>query len=587
VKPAIHHAAVFAILILAGLPRGFEPIRVGVDESWIAGLHYAFAEKLRFGIDVVFTYGPWGFASAPLAFAPTMPWVVGCQILLKFAIAGAIIGLISGPRSNLGFFVATVAAFVFLDPEVGEIACWFWLLNECVGGRYGRGWAGVACALLAVGKGTHLWLALLTAVASLVWDLFRRRAPIGAIAFMTTATAAWLAAGQRVGDVPAFLAGSWEIAKGYSAAMSVWNRFDWFAAPMVVGSLLVILPMRRTLGVAPFVAAVLLAGAAFKIGFVRVGPERVATALATMIVAAVAVAAADRRAWNRSMIAGILVLFATGVFLPAEHRWDGLVHGSMKRFDPTLYAWREGLRGEPAESADLDVGFNPQGRSIDVGPHHQSLAVGNEWNYQPRPVFQSYQAYTASLAARNASFFSGQSAPQEVLAFVEPLDLRFAAMDDGLCWLEWRRGYRVEGNVGPFIRLVRREKPLHMERRLIESVRRRFGERWTPPAPPTNDGFILAELVFDETLLHRSATLAYKSVRPTISVDNDEARELIPSVAQAGIVISPAIQKTDSLRRFLNGESVSGPTSVVVDAPQPLYGRDYEVRLFEMTTSEN
>jgi len=187
------------------------------------------------------------------------------------------------------------------------------------------------------------------------------------------------------------------------------------------------------------------------------------------------------------------------------------------------------------------------------------------------------------LAAKNASFFAGRSTPQEVLALVEPLDLRFAAMDDGLCWLEWRQVYRVEGSVGPFIRLLKRDKPLRMEKRLIESGRRRFGERWTPPPPSAKDGFIVVELIFDETLLHRTATLAYKSVRPTISIDDGESRELIPSVARAGFVISPAIQSTESMRKFLNGEPILPPTSVVVEAPSPLYGQDYEVRLFEMT----
>src|SRR6266567_8627699 len=32
-----------------------------VDDSWIQMLHFAFVERLQFGRDIVFTFGPWGF----------------------------------------------------------------------------------------------------------------------------------------------------------------------------------------------------------------------------------------------------------------------------------------------------------------------------------------------------------------------------------------------------------------------------------------------------------------------------------------------------------------------------------------------
>src|SRR5205085_9894446 len=32
-----------------------------VDDAWIRVLHMAFAERLQFGRDIVFTFGPWGF----------------------------------------------------------------------------------------------------------------------------------------------------------------------------------------------------------------------------------------------------------------------------------------------------------------------------------------------------------------------------------------------------------------------------------------------------------------------------------------------------------------------------------------------
>jgi hypothetical protein len=32
-----------------------------IEDAWIQMLHMAFAERLQFGQDIVFTFGPWGF----------------------------------------------------------------------------------------------------------------------------------------------------------------------------------------------------------------------------------------------------------------------------------------------------------------------------------------------------------------------------------------------------------------------------------------------------------------------------------------------------------------------------------------------
>src|SRR4029077_7344267 len=41
----------------SGQPGGYGD----ADDSWIQMLHMAFAERLQFGRDIVFTFGPWGF----------------------------------------------------------------------------------------------------------------------------------------------------------------------------------------------------------------------------------------------------------------------------------------------------------------------------------------------------------------------------------------------------------------------------------------------------------------------------------------------------------------------------------------------
>ena len=59
------------------------------------------------------------------------------------------------------------------------------------------------------------------------------------------------------------------------------------------------------------------------------------------------------------------------------------------------------------------------------------LAGGNQWN--PRPVFQSYQSY-GDLALRNARHLEGADAPENLFVKVEAIDQHYPTMEDGPSW---------------------------------------------------------------------------------------------------------------------------------------------------------
>src|SRR6185436_5439341 len=59
---------------------------------------------------------------------------------------------------------------------------------------------------------------------------------------------------------------------------------------------------------------------------------------------------------------------------------------------------------------------------IDVFGSNQSMALLNHLNYRPRPVFQSYSAYTPELVELNAAFLESDRAPRFMLFQHEALD---------------------------------------------------------------------------------------------------------------------------------------------------------------------
>ncbi len=82
----------------------------GFDASWNIALQMAAVERLHFGTDILFTYGPLGFLRVPLV-AYTWPAVLGVIYLLaiRLALATSIVWI---ARRRFGLAIAIVLAYV-------------------------------------------------------------------------------------------------------------------------------------------------------------------------------------------------------------------------------------------------------------------------------------------------------------------------------------------------------------------------------------------------------------------------------------------------------------------------------------------
>src|SRR5262249_18792317 len=88
----------------SGQPGGYNT----VDDAYIQMLHFAFAERLQFGRDIVFTFGPWGFLYG--GYHPTTHWIS--------VVVWAVLAVV--------FWWAAwcVVSFFFKNPLV----CWLWMI---------------------------------------------------------------------------------------------------------------------------------------------------------------------------------------------------------------------------------------------------------------------------------------------------------------------------------------------------------------------------------------------------------------------------------------------------------------------------
>lgn len=77
------------VITLLAWPIIAKPIATGLDQSWQIALHLAMWDRLRQGVDIVFTYGPLGFLSVP------EPYLGASSLLALLATGAVYLGLVT------------------------------------------------------------------------------------------------------------------------------------------------------------------------------------------------------------------------------------------------------------------------------------------------------------------------------------------------------------------------------------------------------------------------------------------------------------------------------------------------------------
>ena len=68
--------------------------------------------------------------------------------------------------------------------------------------------------------------------------------------------------------------------------------------------------------------------------------------------------------------------------------------------------------------------------SVDIYPWGQSFLLARDMDYRPRPVIQSYLAYTQKLEELNAAHLRGKNAPDWIFFSFGTIDDRYTSLDD-------------------------------------------------------------------------------------------------------------------------------------------------------------
>jgi hypothetical protein len=422
---------IFALGLVAAIgiscPWGQRLPSSGLDQGWMLGLTWARDTHLHFGSDVLFTYGPWGWLTAPVllhsgSLIAAGLFSLGAVLALWWAVTSSLMDVGRGVLGTCFAVVvgamATPLVFAATGPSWTLAVALFCMGLRCVAAERGPATAllvavSLCAALLLQVKFSEgalvssLWLLLLARSMS------RRSLMIGTSTFIGAFIAFWMTAGQALGDLGRWFVGSWQLTVGYPDAMQLGGMSPRvMTAGFLTGALLlltlidgrdrtrsVLWSMLLTMGLLVF---------AGKQAFTRQDDLHSVAFFSAVVAVGVQASCRPRLQLCRRLILGVSLLsvVVSGVTSDARLQRLGwretsslLTHAIP--LETRLDQARDAMRLDYAVSGHVlsRIGDRP----VAVDPYEVGAAWAYDLNWSPVPVLQPYSAYEPELDAMNAA----------------------------------------------------------------------------------------------------------------------------------------------------------------------------------------
>ncbi len=567
------------ILWLSRLRLPVDPAIPELDPSWQQALNYALAHGIRFGRELVFTFGPMG-GPAHARYEPTLVWqqLFLFEFLFKAVLAWRWTCLVRREPSVAlrALYLCVLLAFVEPDDAfytASMVALAALQLREERVGRTEQVLDLLLLATIALIKFTYFTLgaglvALLCVRAA--WRSRRELAWTASIAFGAL-LGVWMACGQRPWDLPLYVLRSAELARGYTESQA--TDGPWIDVQLGLGTLALLglllalhvwsAPVRRT-ALLTALAVAGGAGIAFRESYTNhVGRAIVFFGCVMLLPAALSLRPGARalRRWSHGTlrIGGVLlaVVGYTRVF-EGEFGWPTFGQGAhdveaamrgLARL-PTKLEHAERMRVGLERKYDLPhvraiVGREP----IDLVGVDLAWIFLNHLNWRPRPVLQSYSTSTAGLVELDGDFFAGPDAPPFVLYQDSMIGERWSGIDDSAARLRLMRDY-VPVALEKGLVLLRRDpvRAAHAsdEREIVGEFDLHPGETLSLPKLPGEVLIARFDVRYSWVGWLRRLLLHAPITKVTLGRNDGQVleRRFLPDMARAGVLVRPALEFT-------------------------------------------
>jgi hypothetical protein len=573
-----------------------------MDSAWVLALNQATADRLAFGRDVMFNFGPWGSVYTGQYHPETGGLMLAGGAIVAFAlIAGLAVVARTGTRRwavlLLPLIIATVPlhdpVFMTVPLLLLAVGCGLAQPRLATSAIPRDRWTfgtllllTIACALLSLVKSTFgseaILLAVLTLVALATARLFGL-CILMAVTFSGSLMVLWLISGQRLIDLPAFFRMLPLIIGGYpeGAALSG-NWLDLVAyvtaAAVLLGFLYLDLERRR-----PGASLILWLGTAitmfvaFKAGFIRHDEHAMIAAGTLAMLPAVLVGALRFRSLTMAFLLNFVVL----AFI--SHHYPSYAWPSFDRGRDRLVAAASGALTEVSNpgqlhhlyDADLawiqkDMPLPHVSGPTDIYSGGQAILLANavtdpDMQWSPRPALQSMTVFGEPMEQIDLDHLQGEhstgTAVQNVFYRVENEDNRLPTTQDGLSWPTLLTAFKVtQFDRGLQMALFERVPDAKVAVPSTEFLLRGsfpLGPEISLPVLPNGVGWVSVDL--QPTLAGRLASLLFRPPVLFITIryanGTTQRYRLLSSLARAGFLMTPRIHDTEDMLRLLEPQS--------------------------------
>jgi hypothetical protein len=607
---------IFGLLIFPQVPAIPIVSASGLDAGWMTGLNMAVARNMLFGRDIMFTYGPLGYLAFPsfpeanpqIVRIFTLSWYIFTVYLFWKLLSEEDITLLCG----IALIVSTAAIF-FLDFSIWnrnvfriEIVGILIALNILIAHRGRRAiWLDIALLATVTGVAMLVKISMALSLASLGICLavfcsldakrIGQNVPLKNVAALLPMPASVLVFYYLIeGNFAHFtdyLRASWELISGYPDAMSVSG--DESSLTIIGGAILILIAATRHVwkdwrtSMDALLAAAIVVFFAYKNFVVRQDILHAPPIFFELALAAILLMTRIHDLRRQSLVAWVsLVFVGCGVaFTVRPFKPDlSTVVGNMTNLPARIFSYVH-LDETAGRLAEKQLEFMDSYRlpeslrhrigksTVVIFPSDILIAKANELTWNPRPIFQSYSAYTPYLDHVNATHVE-QRGPAMAIISWGSIDGRLPFIEEPLTWMTLLNYYDFEYQTPELILVRRRLRPKFIDRTAEGEVVADWNESVRVPITQpgefavmkariaTNIAGKVTDFLFRPTRINATLTLANGIV----------SGRLIRANSESGMILSPFPSAQSALAKMFDCWSrpkTNDVASIRFDTPAP------------------
>jgi hypothetical protein len=576
-------------LLFVIFPRiQFDPVRTGLDPSWVWGANYLAQSDFIFG----FTYGPLGYLLMTQDIGPNLVHAIIFWYAIYVIFSAVLIYLFLKQKNLLALGVFIVAFVLFWAIMYGQIGVswsnpdlqnlFVLLVGILLGISFTESKKIFYISALAAGllAGICLFikvnLALSTLSMLIIFSLIlilrqRKQAwrPVLATwgAYVLPALVLLIIHFKSIGNLALWLKAYIVIAVSNSATMS----YGTVQLPLVIiGSLelafyigltLLLIKRKSLLG---YISVIYLISVffAFKESFYRQDPGHLIYyfLFVPLVLLACFLFAKDKKELlgisGVFLVAIILTLSFPAVVKPAQaisNNFSGMrsmITGKVGWSNLVSLTQIEDIRKKARDQSQINLEkdrlppewISIMGNStVDVVPWEISYIPANGLRWEPNPLLQTFVSSSPFLDNWSANHFTGDTAPQYVIADFTNVDGRHPLMDAALTWRNIQRNYEL-------IKYDEQANRLLLKRKLNEPVENMVSlghddarlNQWVEV--PSSDNLVYGKIDLHTSIVGRITGFAY--IVPPVNMDvifssgKVSSWKIIPSTLANGIMLN-------------------------------------------------